>query len=374
MHGRVALDRNQAAQISLDLRQHIAFGAAQRFGHLGVDAEDDLVVVVNIFRDATGFGQDFVADRLRALDHAASAAIRAGRAERAFERLFDAFASDRHQAEVVELENLRRRAVAAQFLLQRRHHLLAVLALLHVYEIEHDNAAKVAQADLAYDLLGRFEVGLDDGVFEAVRFAYEFAGVNVNRDQRLGLVDDDVSARLQPDARLNGFVDLLLNAVMFEDRRILGVEFDAVDQFGRETVDEINYALVLEFVVYADGAEIGRELVAQNALHEVQVAVGDGRGLDTVGATADVGPGADQILHVFAQFFEGAAMRRGADDEAAGGGRFGAQLMERAFQALALFVSADLARNADVFDRRHVNDVSARQRHVRSDAGALLAD
>src|SRR5262249_49469477 len=65
---------------------------------------------------------------------------------------------------------------------------------------------------------------------------------------------------------------------------------------------------------------------------------------------------------------------RGADDEAAGGARFGAQLMQRAFQALALIVGADLARNADVFDRRHIDDVTAGQRHVRSDAGAFLAD
>src|SRR5262245_40046866 len=108
MHCRVTLDRDQAAQISLDLREHVAFGAAQRFGHLRVDAEDNLVVMVDVFRDAARFGQDFVADRLRALNHAASAAIRAGRAERALEGLFDAFASDRHQTEIVELENLRR--------------------------------------------------------------------------------------------------------------------------------------------------------------------------------------------------------------------------------------------------------------------------
>src|SRR5215813_6220884 len=261
MHGRVALDRDQAAQISLDLRQHVAFGTAQRFGHLGVDAEYDLVVVVNVFRDAAGFGQDFVADRLRAFDHAASTAIRARRAERAFERLFDPFARDRHQTEIIKLENLRRRAVAAQLLLQRRHHLLAVLALFHVYEIEHDDAAEVAQADLADDLFGRFEVGLDDGVFEAIRFADEFAGVDVNRDQGFGLVDDDVSARFQPDARFDGLVDLGLDAVMLQDRRVLGVELDSVDQLGREAVDEIDYALVLEFAVHADGGEIGRELI-----------------------------------------------------------------------------------------------------------------
>ena len=143
-----------------------------------------------------------------------SAAIRAGRAERAFERLLDALARDGDQAEIVELENLRRRAVAAQLLFERLHHLLAVLALFHVDEVEHDDAAEVAQPDLADDLFDRFEVGLDDGVFEAVRFADELAGVDVDRDQRLGLVDDDIAARLQPDPRLDGLVDLGLDAVM----------------------------------------------------------------------------------------------------------------------------------------------------------------
>src|SRR5262245_27593205 len=161
---------------------------------------------------------------------------------------------------------------------------------------------------------------------------------------------------------------------MFEDRRVPGVELDPVDQFGRETVDEIDYAFILEFVVYADGAEIGRELIAQDALHQVEIAVGDGRGLDAVRAPADVDPGADQVLHVFTQFFERSAIGGGAYDEAAGGRRFGPQLVERPFQTLALFVSADLARNANVFDRRHVDDVTSRQRHVRSDASAFLAD
>src|SRR5262245_18657256 len=141
MHCGIALDRDQAAQIGLDLPEHVAFGAAQGLGHIGVDAEDDLVVMVDVFRDAARLGQDFIADRLRAFDHAASAAIRAGRAERAFERLFDAFARDGHQAEVVELENLRRRSVAAQFLFERLHDFLAVLALFHVDEVEHDDAA-----------------------------------------------------------------------------------------------------------------------------------------------------------------------------------------------------------------------------------------
>ncbi len=42
----------------------------------------------------------------------------------------------------------------------------------------------------------------------------ELAGVDVDRHQGFGLVDDDVSAGFQPDSRFDGFINLLLNAVM----------------------------------------------------------------------------------------------------------------------------------------------------------------
>src|SRR5207244_13454805 len=114
---------------------------------------------------------------------------------------------------------------------ERLHDARPVAPLLHINEVEHDDSAEVAQADLANDLFGRFEVGLDDGVFEAVRAPDEFAGVDVNRDQRFGLIDDDVTAGLEPDARLDGFINLILNAVLFEDRRVFGVELDAAGEF-----------------------------------------------------------------------------------------------------------------------------------------------
>ncbi len=49
MNSRVALDGHDTAQICLDLCQHIAFGAAQGFDHFGIDAEDDFVVILDIF-------------------------------------------------------------------------------------------------------------------------------------------------------------------------------------------------------------------------------------------------------------------------------------------------------------------------------------
>ncbi len=72
----------------------------------------------------------------------------------------------------------------------------AVVALLvHVDEVDDDQAGEVAQAELAGDFFGGFEVGLERGVLDVV-LARRAAGVDVDRDQRLGLVDDDVAAGL----------------------------------------------------------------------------------------------------------------------------------------------------------------------------------
>ena len=62
-----------------------------------------------------------------------------------------------------------------------------------------DDAAKVAQPNLANDLLDGVDVGLDDGVFQPRGLADILAGVDVDGDQSFRLVDDDIAAALEPD-------------------------------------------------------------------------------------------------------------------------------------------------------------------------------
>ena len=115
-----------------------------------------------------------------------------------------------------------------QRLIERGQDFVAVAALFHVDEVAHDDAAEVAQADLPDDFLHRFEVGLDDGVLEARRAAADvLAGVDVDRDERFGVVDDDVAAGLEPHLRAQRLVELLLDAEFLEDRRFLGVQLHA---------------------------------------------------------------------------------------------------------------------------------------------------
>ena len=71
-----------------------------------------------------------------------------------------------------------------------------VALLLHVDEVDDDQPGKIAQAQLAGHFLGRLEIGLERGVLDIV-LARRAARVYVDRDERLGLVDDDVAARTQ---------------------------------------------------------------------------------------------------------------------------------------------------------------------------------
>ena len=77
-------------------------------------------------------------------------------------------------------------------------------------------------------------------------------------------------------------------------------------------------------------------------------------------------------FHVGANFFGRGASGGGADDEAAAGRALG--FVDQMAQARALFGGGDLARDADVIDRGHVDEEAAGKRDVAGDARALLAE
>src|SRR4051812_16339882 len=98
-------------------------------------------------------------------------------------------------------------------------------------------------------------------------------------------------------------------------------------------------------------------------------------GFGLLGSLADVEPGANEITRVFAQGLFADADAGRADDEAARRHiLFGADGLYELTQADALAVGFDLARDADVLDRRHVNQITSGQGDVRSDARALLGN
>ena len=74
-------------------------------------------------------------------------------------------------------------------------HLFLVFLVLHVNEINDDEAAQVPEAELPGHLFGGLQVGAVGRVFDL--FLAEAApGINVNGDQGLGGVDDNGTAGL----------------------------------------------------------------------------------------------------------------------------------------------------------------------------------
>jgi len=79
-----------------------------------------------------------------------------------------------------------------------------LLEHLHVDEVDDDDAAEIAQPDLADHLVDRLQVGLEHGLLE-VALADVLPGVHVDGDQRLGVVDDDVAPDFSHTRRRRAF-------------------------------------------------------------------------------------------------------------------------------------------------------------------------
>src|SRR5262249_56889744 len=109
--------------------------------------------------------------------------------------------------------------VARQRLLESIPDLAAVALLVHVDEVDHDDAADVAQPELAGDLLAGLEVVGGDRVLEVARAGVgEAAGVDVDRGQRLALVDHQGPAALERDPAGDRGPELRLDVELGGDR------------------------------------------------------------------------------------------------------------------------------------------------------------
>ena len=108
---------------------------------------------------------DFHAHGDGALHFAAAFAIRAIVVDGGAHAFGMALAGHFHQAELGDGQDVRFGFVAAQAFLDALIDRLLVAARFHVDEIQDDQAAHVAQAQLAADFVGGFEVDLEDGGF-----------------------------------------------------------------------------------------------------------------------------------------------------------------------------------------------------------------
>ena len=353
----------------LDLEHFAALLVQQEGGdvdrHLHVDR--GRVLLHGLFLDDA---QDLQGRGFGVADVAGARAARAGHVRAFRQRRTQALARQFHQAEARDLAHLDAGAVVMQGVLEALLDFALVLGHFHVDEVDHDQAAQVAQAQLAGHFVGRFAVGVEGGGLD-VRAARGARRVDVDGDQGFGVVDDDRAARRQRHGARVGGLDLVFDLEAREQRHVVAVAFYTMRHVRHHVRHEL-LRLVENLVgVDQDFADVRLEVVTDCADHQRAFLVDqEGTGRRLAGAF-DRAPQLHQVVQVPLQFFDGAADAGGAGDH-----RHALRQVELVhgfaqFLALLAFDTARHAAAARVV--RHQDQVAAGQRDEGGQCGALVA-
>ena len=238
-----------------------------------IEADDDVLSFVKIAK-LHQFAPDLQRDRRVRLDSSRSAAVWTRLRQRSFQRLPHAFARHLDQTEFRNLQDLRLRSIFLDLVLQRFEESRAVLHLFHVDEVEDDDSAEVAQANLSNDFFCCFEIRFEHRLFE-IFLADVLARVHVDRHERFGLIDDDVAARLQPHFRLQRLGDFVFDSEFVEDRFIAAIQTHTRHEIRLNVIEKLDDALILLDRIDPHGFELGRKNIANRAQHEIEIVMND---------------------------------------------------------------------------------------------------
>ena len=303
---------------------------------------------------SAGAGAVF-ADVGRAFEHAASPALTA----------------DLHQAERADLAHLDAGAIVLQTILELLFDRPVVLGLIHVDEVDDDQARQVAQPKLARGLFSGFHIGLERRRLD-VPLTRRAPGVHIDRDEGFGLVDHQVAARAEGHHGRVDLTQMVFDPVMHEQRRRIAIGLNLLGLGWHQHPHEVSGFLEGGLAFDPDLVDVLVIEVADGALHQILFLVDQGRRDGMQGLLADVLPEAQQIVVVALDFGLGALGAGRADDQTHAVGHI--QAGHDTLQALAICCGGDLAGDAAAAGGvGHQHAVAARQRQIGGQRRALVA-
>ncbi len=191
-----------------------------------------------------------------------------------------------------------------------------------------------------------------------VLLADVFAGVDVDRDERFGLVDDDRPARWKRHPALQGVLDLRLDAEGLEERLGAAGELEPVDERRGNGGKEIRQPRVGLLIVDPDRFEVAGDEVPNRAQSEVELAVERRGGRRAVRLAEDPVGELGQVAAVGRELHTRAALRRGSRDEPA----VCRQHLQDPSQPFALLFVGDPPRDPDLADAGQIDESASGQR------------
>ena len=319
-----------------------------------------------LFEDA----QDVQRGGFGRADVASAGAARAGDVAGFGEGRTQALARQFHQAETTDLAHLDAGAVETQGVAQAVLDFALGLAVFHVDEVDDDQTAKVAQAQLAGQFVGGFEVGLERRFLDVGTLGGT-TGVDVDSDQGFCVIDDDGAAGRQVDLAGEGGFDLMFDLEAREQRHIVAVALDAVDVARHHGAHE-GLGLFIDFVgVDQDLADVRLEIIADGADDQRALEVDQEGARLLLSGAFDGGPQLQQVVEIPLQLFGLAADGSGAGDQAHAARNF--QLIHDFAQFGALVAVDTTGDAAAARVVRHQHKIAAGQRDVGGQGCTLVA-
>ena len=258
-------------------------------------------------------------------------------------------------------------AVPGQRLGQAAQHQIPVGLQHHVDEVDDDDAADIAQPQLAHDLLGGLQIVLGDGLLQVATRTGELAGVDVDDRHRLSPVDHQRAARGQPHLAVHRLGELFVDAVHGEHvgaipaarRLVLG---DLGNQFRCNGIDVSGDGLPGVLTGDDQTGEVLVEQVTDHLDQDIGLFVQrDGSpgllGFSLLGLPRDRGPALLEAIDVGADLLFLHTLGGGADDDT-GVGRH--HLAQDVLEPLT-FGIGQFAADAGGRGARHVDQVAAGQ-------------
>ncbi len=161
------------------------------------------------------------------------------------------------------MRNLNTRTVLANGFTQAVFYSTLVTHRRHIDEVDNNQAAEVAQAQLAGDFICCFQVGVERGFFD-IAAASCAGGVDVDCGQGFRAVDYDGAAGRQTHFTLECRFDLRFDLVMAEQRNFTGVQFNFAAEIRTTQRGDVLASQLKHFrVIDKDFANILTQIVAE---------------------------------------------------------------------------------------------------------------
>ena len=267
-----------------------------------------------------------------------------------------------HQAEAGDTTDLDTGTVVLERFFHRFFDLAGVRMMLLIDEIDDHQTSHVAQTQLASDFARCLEIGVKCRLLDIVLFG-RASGVDVDRHQRFGRIDYEISARLKLNDRIVHGLQFVFRTVALEQRHRIRILFNPPCVAGHQQLHEFLGRFVTRFTFDHDFFDVAIVDVADCALDKVAVRMDQCRRAGGQGTFANFIPKSGKVIEVTLYFGLGAAEASRPNDKAH---RFGqAQIGHDLLEPLAVRCRRDLAGNtATMTAVRHEHRVTPGQAEI----------